>query len=446
MRPELAHLDPRRAARLPAGAASPRSPASPTGAGILQARLDLGHRSGRPPRARAGCSGVLADHGQSSRRLAMLPVVHAPRTCRRCPTSPCSGRRRRAPMTRRRRAGRPARRRRAAAVDLPPRPARAPRRRHRRADRPLPRGAGARPAAPCRCDRAAASPDAGSLPVRSCRRAARPAALPHPGPGRGGHHADDEQDAPAWTEHGRGTLARHRCSPRSTTRRPPRCGPRWTRSRRPRGQTLFAEGDPGDRLYVIIDGKIKLGARPRDGRENLLAVLGPGEMFGELSLFDPGPRTATATAVTDAHADRARPRRPAALAQPAGPRSPSSCSRPWPGGCAAPTRRWPTSSSATCPAGWPRRCSTSRGGSACRPTTACGSPTTSPRRSSPSWWAPPARPSTRRWPTSPAAGCSGSRRRAVVILDVERLSPPGRLDRPTRTHRRRPAIKDRRAG
>jgi CRP/FNR family cyclic AMP-dependent transcriptional regulator len=67
-----------------------------------------------------------------------------------------------------------------------------------------------------------------------------------------------------------------------------------------RGQTLFEEGDPGDCLYVVTGGKIKLGVTSPDGRETLLAILGPGEMFGELSLFDPGPRTAAATAVTDA--------------------------------------------------------------------------------------------------------------------------------------------------
>ncbi|MEY3447761.1 MAG: hypothetical protein RLZZ14_285 [Actinomycetota bacterium] len=66
-----------------------------------------------------------------------------------------------------------------------------------------------------------------------------------------------------------------------------------------KGGVLFSEGDEGQTLYVIIEGKIKLGTRSSDGRENLLSILGPGEMFGELSLFDVGPRTATATAVTD---------------------------------------------------------------------------------------------------------------------------------------------------
>ena len=67
-----------------------------------------------------------------------------------------------------------------------------------------------------------------------------------------------------------------------------------------KGSVLFAEGDEGDQLYVIAEGKLKLGTSSGDGRENLLSILGPGEMFGELSLFDPGPRTSTATAVTDA--------------------------------------------------------------------------------------------------------------------------------------------------
>ena len=67
-----------------------------------------------------------------------------------------------------------------------------------------------------------------------------------------------------------------------------------------KGSILFKEGDDGEHLYVIIDGKLKLGTSSGDGPENLLSILGPGEMFGELSLFDPGPRTSTATAVTDA--------------------------------------------------------------------------------------------------------------------------------------------------
>lgn len=47
-----------------------------------------------------------------------------------------------------------------------------------------------------------------------------------------------------------------------------------------KGDVLFAEGDPGDRLYVVTEGKIKLGHASNDGRETLLAVMGEGEMFG----------------------------------------------------------------------------------------------------------------------------------------------------------------------
>lgn len=66
-----------------------------------------------------------------------------------------------------------------------------------------------------------------------------------------------------------------------------------------KGDVIFVEGEPGDRLYIVVEGKVVLGQAAPDGRETLLAVQGPGEMFGELSLFDPGIRTSTATALTD---------------------------------------------------------------------------------------------------------------------------------------------------
>jgi CRP/FNR family transcriptional regulator len=66
-----------------------------------------------------------------------------------------------------------------------------------------------------------------------------------------------------------------------------------------RGDAVFNEGDPGDKLYAVVEGKVKITRTAADGRENLQDVAGPGEMFGELSLFDPGPRTANAVAIND---------------------------------------------------------------------------------------------------------------------------------------------------
>ena len=43
-----------------------------------------------------------------------------------------------------------------------------------------------------------------------------------------------------------------------------------------KGQSLFKEGDDGDHLYVVSSGKVKLGTKSVDGRENLLMILGPG--------------------------------------------------------------------------------------------------------------------------------------------------------------------------
>ena len=70
----------------------------------------------------------------------------------------------------------------------------------------------------------------------------------------------------------------------------------------PSRHRVFDEGEPGDRLYIVTAGKIKLGRRSPDGRENLLAIVGPSDMFGELAIFDPGPRTASATTITEVRA------------------------------------------------------------------------------------------------------------------------------------------------
>jgi CRP/FNR family transcriptional regulator, cyclic AMP receptor protein len=66
--------------------------------------------------------------------------------------------------------------------------------------------------------------------------------------------------------------------------------------------TVFAEGEPADRLYIIVSGKVKIGHRSPDGREHLLAIMGPPEMFGEVSILDPGPRTISATTLTEVRA------------------------------------------------------------------------------------------------------------------------------------------------
>jgi CRP/FNR family cyclic AMP-dependent transcriptional regulator len=73
-----------------------------------------------------------------------------------------------------------------------------------------------------------------------------------------------------------------------------------------KGETIFNEGEAGDSLYIVLSGKIKIVRRAADGRQNLIALMGPSDMIGDLSIFDPGPRTATATAVTDARLARLR--------------------------------------------------------------------------------------------------------------------------------------------
>jgi CRP-like cAMP-binding protein len=66
-----------------------------------------------------------------------------------------------------------------------------------------------------------------------------------------------------------------------------------------RGSTLFCKGDPGDALYAIVSGTMKISVPAPDGREAVFNLLHPGEVFGEIALLDGRPRTADAVAFTD---------------------------------------------------------------------------------------------------------------------------------------------------
>ena len=56
------------------------------------------------------------------------------------------------------------------------------------------------------------------------------------------------------------------------------------------GQVIFAEGDEARAVHVVLSGRVRLAHVTRDEREMTYAVLGPGDVFGELSLFDGRPR------------------------------------------------------------------------------------------------------------------------------------------------------------
>jgi CRP-like cAMP-binding protein len=67
----------------------------------------------------------------------------------------------------------------------------------------------------------------------------------------------------------------------------------------PKGIVLFREGDPGREMYVIRKGRVTLSRRSRDV-DTVLVTLGPGEFFGEMSILNEKPRSATATIAADA--------------------------------------------------------------------------------------------------------------------------------------------------
>ncbi|HXY92336.1 MAG TPA: Crp/Fnr family transcriptional regulator [Acidimicrobiia bacterium] len=64
-----------------------------------------------------------------------------------------------------------------------------------------------------------------------------------------------------------------------------------------RNEVLFCRGDPATELFGIVSGRMAILTRSPDGRESLVAVLDEGALFGELGLFDDGPRSADARAL-----------------------------------------------------------------------------------------------------------------------------------------------------
>lgn len=63
------------------------------------------------------------------------------------------------------------------------------------------------------------------------------------------------------------------------------------------GEIVCSQGDPGDALYAVVTGRIRISSGAADGREMFLNIMEPGDSFGEIALLDGGTRTATAVAM-----------------------------------------------------------------------------------------------------------------------------------------------------
>ncbi len=67
----------------------------------------------------------------------------------------------------------------------------------------------------------------------------------------------------------------------------------------PAGKQVFAYGDPGECLYIVRSGQVEIFLKEPTGEKIVLKTIGPGELFGELAVFDEGPRSAYAVALEE---------------------------------------------------------------------------------------------------------------------------------------------------
>jgi CRP/FNR family transcriptional regulator, cyclic AMP receptor protein len=65
------------------------------------------------------------------------------------------------------------------------------------------------------------------------------------------------------------------------------------------GETIFLKGSPGDHMIAVVSGNVRISVASANGQRLVLAILTPGELFGEIALLDGKERTADATAVTE---------------------------------------------------------------------------------------------------------------------------------------------------
>ncbi len=68
-----------------------------------------------------------------------------------------------------------------------------------------------------------------------------------------------------------------------------------------RNELICQQGDVADRMYIVFSGRVAVSVKATDGRESVVAVLGPGALFGELPMFDGSDRTAEVRALGTVH-------------------------------------------------------------------------------------------------------------------------------------------------